>query len=777
MGTSGITGSVSLFASEDSTEPFVVLSADREEAAVRYPLLGLVGAARKAWKLGPDAALQVVAARRQDTDGRVGSGIGPNDRAVQLTVQHILAADTAAGDPARTVTIPVSNAQVRRAAAVEQAVDGLRWRDEMPTGGQLAAVSCELHDAPNKGQMTVPGYIARAAGAEPDGSPVDVLLTLSGSPLLQCTLVARPPFPVALYSGRSTGFRAMDNLSPLVVVRALVSLYGKQEPQPRLRLSVTGAAAAGGRPAQLQLEGIADSGAPPPMPLQAKQVLRVAALCNQRRNQHWQLEEGGEAVASWGFCRNFLLDEGNKSACVPDSVMQHLGLTAPSTVVLSFGGTRLPPLKLRDLNIKSPGYAQLAMTLATDAAAREILYGAGGSGEDVHLHLRNAGMDEAGAHVLDARACKGGNDIALDPVRLLDTEARRAQWSCGPEPGVVHARLPPVWDTTLTQLRLSDTVCDYLRLGRVEVAASITFTDVPEADPVEVNLAPFRPRNPSHQGALKVGQRHWLRSASALYEAAEPHQPRQLCVTRTSQPGSTPLRLSMSLLAADGQPIPRLHAELKVPARPSGIHRNLLSIVDWEASPPAVYMSLMELRKESPGLTADATCALELPETLGKHSILMALQGSPAEEPLTVQYSRRKTGQAMTTCLQLGADVQDSLFTAAAACAPSELAADSLQLRLVCSKAGGGGGGSGGGGSGDAACNGGVLLSICNSQRVSLDVQPTAAEVRELLPGAAARRSQRMKDQRAEERRAEAAAAMLSGSRTRGSKAVRRGGS
>lgn len=59
-----------------------------------------------------NAVPQVVAARRQDAEGRVGSGIGADDRAVQFTVQHILAADAAAGVPPRTVTIPVSNAQV-----------------------------------------------------------------------------------------------------------------------------------------------------------------------------------------------------------------------------------------------------------------------------------------------------------------------------------------------------------------------------------------------------------------------------------------------------------------------------------------------------------------------------------------------------------------------------------------------------------------------------------------------------------------------------------------
>lgn len=40
-------------------EPFAVLSAGRNLATVRYPMLGLVSAARKAGNLGPDAPLQV----------------------------------------------------------------------------------------------------------------------------------------------------------------------------------------------------------------------------------------------------------------------------------------------------------------------------------------------------------------------------------------------------------------------------------------------------------------------------------------------------------------------------------------------------------------------------------------------------------------------------------------------------------------------------------------------------------------------------------------------
>lgn len=45
------------------------------------------------------------------------------------------------------------------------------------------------------------------------------------------------------------------------------------------------------------------------------------------------------------------------------------------------------------------------------------LPGAGGSGQGVCLHLSSAGKDEDGAHVLEARACRGGHEIALDPVR------------------------------------------------------------------------------------------------------------------------------------------------------------------------------------------------------------------------------------------------------------------------------------------------------------------------------------------------------------------------
>lgn len=46
------------------------------------------------------------------------------------------------------------------------------------------------------------------------------------------------------------------------------------------------------------------------------------------------------------------------------------------------------------------------------------LPGTGGNGQGVRLHLSSAGKDEDGSHVLEARACRDGRDVALDPVRL-----------------------------------------------------------------------------------------------------------------------------------------------------------------------------------------------------------------------------------------------------------------------------------------------------------------------------------------------------------------------
>ena len=140
-------------------------------------------------------------------------------------------------------------------------------------------------------------------------------------------------------------------------------------------------------------------------------------------------------------------------------VLRHLSITPPTTIVFGFGGTRLAPENLsRSGNINC--------SVAMDAMAREIvrgagachlmcwsaqqqaceagvhvhttevqhlacrcltsdmcrfslrhLPGAGGSGQGVCLRLRSAGEDEDGAHVLEARLCRDGRDIALDPVR------------------------------------------------------------------------------------------------------------------------------------------------------------------------------------------------------------------------------------------------------------------------------------------------------------------------------------------------------------------------
>ena len=50
--------------------------------------------------------------RVPDAEGKAGSSVGADDRAVYLKVQHIAAADSAAGAPTAR-TIPVSNAQVQ----------------------------------------------------------------------------------------------------------------------------------------------------------------------------------------------------------------------------------------------------------------------------------------------------------------------------------------------------------------------------------------------------------------------------------------------------------------------------------------------------------------------------------------------------------------------------------------------------------------------------------------------------------------------------------------
>jgi hypothetical protein len=138
-------------------------------------------------------------------------------------------------------------------------------------------------------------------------------------------------------------------------------------------------------------------------------------------------------------------------------VLQHLGITPPTTIVFSFGGTRLA---LENLS----GKGNINCSVAMDAMGREVvrgagachlmcwsaqqqackagvhttevqhlacrcltsdmrgfslehLLGAGGSGQGVCLRLRSAGKDEDGAHVLEARLCRDGHDIALDPVR------------------------------------------------------------------------------------------------------------------------------------------------------------------------------------------------------------------------------------------------------------------------------------------------------------------------------------------------------------------------
>jgi hypothetical protein len=62
--------------------------------------------------------------RRPDVEGKVGSGVGVEDRALYLEVQHITAADTAAGAPP-AVTILVSNDQVRCTYGTERFGSGV----------------------------------------------------------------------------------------------------------------------------------------------------------------------------------------------------------------------------------------------------------------------------------------------------------------------------------------------------------------------------------------------------------------------------------------------------------------------------------------------------------------------------------------------------------------------------------------------------------------------------------------------------------------------------
>ena len=62
--------------------------------------------------------LQVVAVRRRDVEGKAGNGVGADDRAVYIKMQHIVAADTATGAP-HAVTIPLSNDQVRHTCGTD----------------------------------------------------------------------------------------------------------------------------------------------------------------------------------------------------------------------------------------------------------------------------------------------------------------------------------------------------------------------------------------------------------------------------------------------------------------------------------------------------------------------------------------------------------------------------------------------------------------------------------------------------------------------------------
>ena len=48
-------------------------------------------------------------------------------------------------------------AQVQQAAADQLAAHGSRWKEEVPTAGQLSAAFCELQDAWAHGMVVVPG--------------------------------------------------------------------------------------------------------------------------------------------------------------------------------------------------------------------------------------------------------------------------------------------------------------------------------------------------------------------------------------------------------------------------------------------------------------------------------------------------------------------------------------------------------------------------------------------------------------------------------------------
>lgn len=287
----------------------------------------------------------------------------------------------------------------------------------------------------------------------------------------------------------------------------------------------------------------------------------------------------------------------------------------------------------------------------------------------------------------------------LKQVRLLQTRVLKALWSRGSEPGVVHAQLPPSWDRTLYCLRLSGTqthasatsqacaqasacefkwcwsssrlsgparLCnfpgshtqpcrpsnqerllpiaastyDHLGLGHEPVAACITFGDVPAADPVEVDLVP---KTDPRDGArtLHVLQSHWQRATKALYEAAEPHQPRRLRIMRTSEPGSTPLALRLSLFTADGLPVPPLDVELKV---------RLLGRV-WAACMAAAVLNAkqqaMLLSTHPPVTTADCSFApyksLSLRPHVQPHAIPRA-SAVPVHDDLALQVPGRPSG-------------------------------------------------------------------------------------------------------------------------------------
>lgn len=189
--------------------------------------------------------------------------------------------------------------------------------------------------------------------------------------------------------------------------------------------------------------------------------------------------------------------------------------------------------------------------------------------------------------------------------------------------------------------------------------------------------------------------------------------------------------------------------------------------------------------------------------TLGQHTIPLALRGNidslppagtaqaAADAPVAVvpdiQFSRSisKRGRSAMQ-LWLGVTLADSLYAAAAACAPQGVDVDSLQLELTCHKPsggggsdndstdGGGGGGAGAAGSSETSCGGGVVFGVCDGEGTRLRHQPKAAQLLELMPGAKKRSKKRQMEEQAA---AEAAAATLPGiGRTRGDKASRQGG-